>query len=69
MEILSPMAGMLLRYAVGVGDTVAQGQELAVLESMKMEVPVTASGAGVVADLHAEVGAFVQEGEPLVSLR
>ncbi len=69
MEIASPMAGMLLRYSVGVGDTVAPGQEVAVLESMKMEVPVTASDAGAVSGLLAEVGAFVQEGEPLVSLR
>jgi len=69
MEIASPMAGMLLRYSVGVGDTVAPGQEVAVLESMKMEVPVTASDVGAVSGLLAEVGAFVQEGEPLVSLR
>ncbi len=69
MEIASPMAGMLIRYSVGVGDAVAEGQEVAVLESMKMEVPVTSSHDGTVADLHAEVGAFVQEGESLVSLQ
>ena len=69
MEILSPMAGMLLRYSVAVGEAVASGQEVAVLESMKMEVPVAASGQGTVEELKAEVGAFVQEGEPLESLR
>ncbi len=69
MEIASPMAGMLLRYSVGVGDAVAQGQEVAVIESMKMEVPVNASHAGTVSELRAEVGGFVQEGEPLVSLQ
>ena len=63
------MAGMLLRYSVAAGDAVAQGQEVAVLESMKMEVPVTAPGAGTVGALRAEVGAFVQEGDALVSLQ
>jgi len=69
VDILSPMAGMLLRYAVSVGDAVGAGQEVAVLESMKMEVPVTAQDPGTVAALPAEVGGFVQEGETLVSLR
>ncbi len=63
------MAGMLLRYSVAAGDAVAQGQEVAVLESMKMEVPVTAPSAGTVGALRAEVGAFVQEGDALVSLQ
>jgi acetyl-CoA carboxylase biotin carboxyl carrier protein len=63
------MAGMLLRYSVRVGDAVAEGQEVAVLESMKMEVPVAATAGGTIAALQAEVGAFVQEGELLVSVQ
>ncbi|MDA8345771.1 MAG: acetyl-CoA carboxylase biotin carboxyl carrier protein subunit [Thermaerobacter sp.] len=68
MEIQSPMAGMLLRFAVAVGDVVESGQEVAVLESMKMEVPVTASDGGRVASLCHEPGTFVQEGDALVIL-
>lgn len=69
MEIASPMAGVLLRYAVAVGERVARGQEVAVLESMKMEVPVEAGGEGEVSALPAEVGSFVQEGDLLVVLQ
>jgi len=69
LDIVSPMAGMLLRVSVAVGDRVAEGQEVAVLESMKMEVPVTAPGAGEVDGVLAEAGTFVQDGDPLVRLR
>ena len=62
------MAGILLRYSVKVGDAVESGQEVAVLESMKMEVPVTAGAFGRVSSLTQEPGGFVQEGEPLVVL-
>lgn len=69
MEIRSPMAGVILRVSVQVEDTVARGQEIAVLESMKMEVPVVADGDGVVDQLLLAAGAFVQEGDVLAVLR
>jgi acetyl-CoA carboxylase biotin carboxyl carrier protein len=68
MEIQSPMAGVLLRFSVSVGDAVESGQEVAVLESMKMEVPVTASAGGTVREVRGEPGSFVQEGDALVVL-
>ena len=68
MEIASPMAGVLLRFSVAVGDAVAEGQEVAVLESMKMEVPVSAQATGTVKELRGEIGGFVQEGDALVVL-
>jgi acetyl-CoA carboxylase biotin carboxyl carrier protein len=68
MEIHSPMAGIVLRFSVAVGEEVASGQEVAVLESMKMEVPVTAEAGGRVEALSCEPGAFVQEGDALVVL-
>lgn len=68
MEIVSPMAGVLLRCAVSVGDEVESGQEVAVLESMKMEVPVTAPDAGRVREIRCTAGSFVQEGDTLVVL-
>jgi acetyl-CoA carboxylase biotin carboxyl carrier protein len=42
------MAGTLLELKVKVGDTVAVGQEIAVVESMKMEVPINSPAAGKV---------------------
>jgi biotin carboxyl carrier protein len=53
---------------VQVGDTVADGDELMVLESMKMEIPVVAPRAGTVAAINVAVEARVQEGDALLEL-
>lgn len=66
MQIQSQMAGMLLRVAVAVGDKVAAGQEVATLESMKMEIPVEAETPGTVIEVRKQAGEFVQEGDVLV---
>ncbi|MEX3564722.1 acetyl/propionyl/methylcrotonyl-CoA carboxylase subunit alpha [Micrococcus endophyticus] len=47
-EARTPMPGTVVAVSVATGDTVAVGQELAVVEAMKMEHPVTAAVAGVV---------------------
>ncbi|MEV0571967.1 biotin carboxylase N-terminal domain-containing protein [Micrococcus luteus] len=47
-EARTPMPGTVVAVSVDTGDTVAAGQELAVVEAMKMEHPVTAAVAGVV---------------------
>jgi biotin carboxyl carrier protein len=53
---------------VAVGDSVAVGQTVAVLEAMKMENNISADKAGVVKEICANKGAIVQEGEPLIIL-
>lgn len=45
------------------GDTVAKGDILAILETMKMEIPVFAEGAGTVQSIIATEGTIVQEGD------
>jgi propionyl-CoA carboxylase alpha chain len=55
--LLSPMPGMLVRLSVNEGDLVKAGEELAVVEAMKMENVLRAERDGVVAKLHVEVGA------------
>ena len=47
-EARTPMPGTVVAVSVATGDTVAAGQELAVVEAMKMEHPVTAAVGGVV---------------------
>jgi acetyl-CoA carboxylase biotin carboxyl carrier protein len=67
-EIRSPMAGKVIEVLVTAGDTVAEDDELLVLESMKMEIPVAATRGGVVQQVHVAVEAIVQEGDPLLTL-
>ena len=67
-EVKSPMAGTIFELIAAVGDQVDEGDELVILESMKMEIPVEAPGAGVVHELHVQQGDQVQEGDVLVTL-
>ena len=54
--LLSPMPGLLVSLAVGEGDAVKAGQELAVVEAMKMENVLRAEKDGTVAKIHAAAG-------------
>ncbi len=55
--LLSPMPGLLVSLAVKEGDVISAGDELAVLEAMKMENTLLAERDGVVATIHYEPGA------------
>jgi len=50
------------------GDQVGVGDILAVLESMKMEIPVYAEASGYVSKILVEVGQIVQEGDPIMEI-
>lgn len=50
------------------GDQVGVGDTLAVLESMKMEIPVHAEVSGYVSRILVEVGQIVQEGDPIMEI-
>ena len=62
------MSGMVLRLLVNKGDAVKLDQDVIALESMKMEMMVPSSLAGVVQEIHVKVDDFVQEGQALITL-
>ncbi len=66
--ITSPMPGRVLKLLVAVGDEVAAGAPVAVVEAMKMENELRAERAGRVTKLHVDAGATVESGDPLVTL-
>lgn len=66
--ITSPMAGTVARVLVQHGDTVQIGQEVIILESMKMEIAVQAEMGGRVKVVQVSVGEFVDEGSGLLEL-
>jgi acetyl-CoA carboxylase biotin carboxyl carrier protein len=67
-EILAEMVANVLVVSCEVGDTIAQGDTVILLESMKMEIPVLAERAGTVTAIKVTVGDVVQEGDPLIVL-
>ena len=68
VEVESEVTGKVWKVEVGVGDRVAEGEILVILESMKMEIPVEAPGDGTVAEIHIAQGDQVQEGDLLVTI-
>ena len=54
-EILAPMPGTIIDIQVAVGDEVVEGQELLLLEAMKMENPIVATVAGKIAEIKVAV--------------
>ena len=64
----APVHGSVIGIEVTVGQTVAAGQTLLLLEAMKMEVPLEAPVPGIVRAIGAAVGDVVAEGSPLVEL-
>jgi acetyl-CoA carboxylase biotin carboxyl carrier protein len=67
-QVTSMMAGVVLEILVKTGDQVTDGQEVAILESMKMQLPVASTVAGKVSAIKVNSGDFVNEGDPLLDL-
>ncbi|HEX5818351.1 MAG TPA: biotin/lipoyl-containing protein [Gemmatimonadales bacterium] len=64
----APMPGLVVRVLVAEGDQVATGQGLVVLEAMKMENELKATGTGVVMAVRAMAGATVEKGQLLLEV-
>ncbi len=67
-EIRAEMVANVWKVLVTQGDSVADGDTLVILESMKMEIPVLAESDGTVAALHVAEGDVVQEGDVIAVL-
>jgi acetyl-CoA carboxylase biotin carboxyl carrier protein len=68
VRILAEMVANVIVVDVAAGDTVAAGDPVCLLESMKMEIPVLTEHAGVVSAVKVTPGDVVQEGDILVEL-
>lgn len=67
-SIKSTMAGTVFTVNVSVEEEVSIGQEVIVLESMKMEIPIEAEVKGKIAKIHVKAGDFVNEHDLLITL-
>lgn len=63
MEVKATMAGSVWKITVEQGQTIEEGQDVVILESMKMEIPITAEQSGVLKELKVNEGDFVNEGD------
>ncbi|CAN5450024.1 acetyl-CoA carboxylase biotin carboxyl carrier protein subunit [soil metagenome] len=67
-QVTSMMAGVVLEVLVKAGDQVTDGQEVAILESMKMQLPVQSTLSGKVSAIKVNSGDFVNEGDAILDL-
>jgi acetyl-CoA carboxylase biotin carboxyl carrier protein len=65
-QVEATVGGQLLKHLVAVGDTITADTEIAMIESMKMHIPVAAEFGGKVARWLIEEGATVKEGQALL---
>lgn len=66
VKVLASMSGTVWKVLVSVGQAVEPGQEVLILESMKMEIPHVAQSAGTVVEIKAPPETFVNEGDVLI---
>jgi acetyl-CoA carboxylase biotin carboxyl carrier protein len=62
-EIRAEITANVWQVVAEVGAMVAEGDEIVILESMKMEIPVVTEIPGVLRELHVDAGQTVQEGD------
>ena len=64
-EVLSPLPGLILNVMVNVGDKVTNGQNIMVMEAMKMENDIAATKDGVIKSINVKNGDNISEGDIL----
>jgi len=67
--VTSPMPGLVLRITAKVGDVVKEGQNILVMESMKMETSINAPSAGTIVSINVNQGQQVKSGTVLATIK
>jgi acetyl-CoA carboxylase biotin carboxyl carrier protein len=65
-EVLAPMAGKVIEIKVKVGDSVQEDDEVAIIEAMKMEMPILTYSDGTVKEIKAAKGDSVEADQVLM---
>jgi acetyl-CoA carboxylase biotin carboxyl carrier protein len=67
-DILAPMGGKVIDVKVKVGDAVSEGDEVVIIEAMKMELPISAESSGTVKEVKCNKGDTVEAEGVLIVL-
>lgn len=67
-EITAPMGGKVIDIKVNPGDSVNEGDEVVIIEAMKMELPVVATASGTVKEIKCKKGDAVEADAVLIVL-
>lgn len=67
-EVKASMAGSVWKIVVNVGDLVEVDQDVAILESMKMEIPIASEKNGTIKEIKVNEGDFINEGDVIATI-
>ena len=67
-RVVSNMAGVVLEFLVQPGEEIAVDQDVVMLESMKMQIPVQSTVSGIVKTMEVNAGDFVDDGDVLLEV-
>jgi len=67
-RIVSNMAGVVLEFLVKPGDKITVDQDVVMLESMKMQIPIQSTIDGIVRTIRVNEGDFVDDGDVLMEV-
>lgn len=67
-SVKANMAGNVWKINVAVGDKIEEGQDVVILESMKMEIPIECEASGTVKEIKVAEGDFVNNGDELLTV-
>lgn len=68
LSVTAEIVASVISIDVAIGDSVETGQTMLVMESMKMEIPITTTVPGVITRIGVAIGDVVQEGDLLVEI-
>ncbi len=67
-RVVSNMAGMVMEFLVKPGEKISVDQDVVMLESMKMQIPVQSTVEGTVKEIKVHEGDFVDDGDVLLEI-
>lgn len=68
-KVATEVAGRVCALSLKVGDDVSEGDEIAFVEAMKMEIPVLATASGKVSAIHVKLDDVVTEGQAIAVIQ
>lgn len=66
--VTSPLPGKVLSVSAKAGDNIAEGDEICVIEAMKMENPIVATVSGKVTEVSVSGGQALKAGDPIATI-
>ena len=69
MNIKSQIQAIVWKISVEIGDKINEGQEVIILESMKMEIPIISDITGIVESILVEEGDTINEGQIVIIIK